>query len=409
MSVHYRRLLRFAAAGCALLLVASPLAGGAAEAATGSGNSSTTQTADQMATLWDGFRTAQLKATTLQGQIKADTAKRNQLQGQIKADTAAIAAAEARRAADVAQLGATDQELAGLEAGIGDTTAKLAAARAQIQSRAVELYKQGPASYLGFLLNAKSFEDFLSRVRYVGGVASSDRTQLAALGELSTDLGTQKGDAPKRRAAIAAAKAAVEAETVRITNLRSGLTRASADLAATLSQDQVLLSQVEADKATYLQAMATLAGESSSITTMLRNRQIDQSYTWGGKRVAWPVKGPISSPFGPRINPIFYTPEFHTGIDIAVDYGLPVKAAAAGQVVSAGLMEGYGNVVILDHGGALATLYAHMSSLAVHQGDKVSAGQTLGAVGCTGLCTGPHVHFETRIGGTPVQPINLLP
>ena len=409
MSVHYRRLLRFAAACCALLLVGSPLAGGGAEAATGSGSSSTNQTADQMATLWDGFRTAQLKATTLRGQIKADTAKRNQLQAQIKTDTAAITAAEARRAADVAQLGATDQELAGLQAGIGDTTAKLAAARAQIQARAVELYKQGPSSYLAFLLNAKSFDDFLSRVRYVGGVASSDRAQLAALGQLNTDLGTQKGDATNRRAALAAAKAAVEAETARITSLRSGLTKASADLAATLSQDQVLLSQVEADKATYLQAMATLAGESSSITTMLRNRQIDESYTWGGKKVGWPVKGPISSPFGPRINPIFNTPEFHTGIDIAVDYGLPIKAAAAGQVVSAGLMEGYGNVVILDHGGALATLYAHMSSIAVHQGEKVSSGQTLGAVGCTGLCTGPHVHFETRIGGTPVQPTNLLP
>jgi len=170
-----------------------------------------------------------------------------------------------------------------------------------------------------------------------------------------------------------------------------------------------LLSDVEAEKATYLQAMAKLAGESSSITTMLRARQISQSFAWVNKKVPWPVTGPISSPFGPRINPIFGTPEFHTGLDIAVNYGVPVRAAEAGQVVSASLMEGYGNVVIIDHGGALATLYAHLSSMSVRQGQTVSKGQKIGAIGCTGLCTGPHLHFETRVGGVPVQPLNLLP
>ena len=92
-----------------------------------------------------------------------------------------------------------------------------------------------------------------------------------------------------------------------------------------------------------------------------------------------------------------------------MNYGVPVEAAAEGQVVSAGLMEGYGNVVIIDHGGALATLYAHLSSMSVRQGQTVSKGQRIGAIGCTGLCTGPHLHFETRIGGVPVQPLNLLP
>ena len=166
---------------------------------------------------------------------------------------------------------------------------------------------------------------------------------------------------------------------------------------------------MEAEKATYLAAMAKLAGESSSITGVLRARQINQSFAWASRKVLWAVTGPISSPFGPRTNPIFGTPEFHTGLDIAVDYGIPVKAAEAGQVVSSGLMAGYGNVVIIDHGGALATLYAHMSSLSVRQGQTVTRGQTVGAIGCTGLCTGPHLHFETRIGGVPVQPLNLLP
>src|SRR6266851_238524 len=429
MSVHLSRLLRLGAAGCALLLL-GPAQGQAAgrSAATGGAAPPTVtgtgpQTADQMAALWDQFRTAQLKATQLsaqaaqlKSQIAAETAKRAQLQSQIAAYNTQIKEAEARRAADAEQLSATDQQLVGLESSIGDTTSKAADLKSQVQARTINMYKQGPASYLGMLLSAHSFRDFLSRLHFVGNVVGTDRSKLTALNQLNTQLGQQKGEATLRRADIAASKAAVEADTVKITGLRANVTQASQALAAAVAEDQMavaevqrLLKEVEAQKATYVQAMATLAGESSSITTMLRARQISQSFAWGGRKVLWPVTGPISSPFGPRTNPIFDTPEFHTGIDVAVDYGLPVKAAEAGQVVSAGLMEGYGNVVIIDHGGALATLYAHMSSLSVRQGQAVTRGQQIGAIGCTGLCTGPHLHFETRIGGTPVQPLNMLP
>jgi murein DD-endopeptidase MepM/ murein hydrolase activator NlpD len=362
-----------------------------------------------MSQLWDGFRTAQLKATMLQGQIAAETAKRTQLQGQIAAYTSQIAQAEARRAADVTQLGVMDGKLASLEAGIADTTAKADGMKHQVQARTIELYKQGPSSYLGMLVAAHSFRDFVSRLRFVGDIVGTDRGKLTALDQLNAQLAQQRAEAQQRRAEIAAAKAAVEAESAKIAAFRGGVTQASQSLAATVADDQTLLKGVEAQKATYLQAMAELAGESSSITTMLRARQFNQSFTWVNQRIPWPIKGPISSPFGPRINPIFGTPEFHTGIDIAVNYGLPVQVVEAGTVVSAGLMGGYGNVVIIDHGGALATLYAHLSSMAVRGGQAVAKGQRIGAIGCTGLCTGPHLHFETRIGGVPLQPLNLLP
>jgi murein DD-endopeptidase MepM/ murein hydrolase activator NlpD len=407
MTDHFRHLLSMVALACVLVFTGVEPAGQASSlpAATGGGP----QSADQMSQLWDQFRTAQLKATQLQGQIAAETAKRTQLQGQIAAYTSQITQAEARRAADVAQLNLTDQSLLSLEASIGDTTGKATDMKSQVQARTIDMYKQGPSTYLGLLLSAHSFRDFLSRVTFIGGVLGADRSKLTALDQLNTQLGRQRAEAQKRRAEIAAAKTAVDAETARITSLRAGVSQASQSLAAAVADDQALLSDVEAEKATYLQAMAKLAGESSSITSMLRARQINQSFAWANKRIPWPVTGPISSPFGPRINPIFGTPEFHTGLDIAVDYGVPVQAAEAGQVVSASLMEGYGNVVIIDHGGALSTLYAHLSSISVRQGQTVSKGQKIGAIGCTGLCTGPHLHFETRIGGVPVQPLNLLP
>jgi murein DD-endopeptidase MepM/ murein hydrolase activator NlpD len=406
-----------------VLLFASVAPAGQGRSFPTAGGGGGPQTADQMAKLWDQFRTAQLKASQLSGkvtqlnaQIATETAKRAQLQGQIAAYTNQIKQAEARRASDVAQLDLTDQQLGALEAGIGDTTGKAADMKSQVQARTIDMYKQGPSTYLGMLLSAHSFRDFLSRLHFIGDVVGTDRAKLTALDQLNAQLGQQKGQAQQSRAEIAAAKAAVEAETAKIGALRVGVTQASQTLAAAVADDQAavaeeqgLLKDVEAEKATYLAAMAKLAGESSSITGMLRGRQINQSFAWAGKKVLWAVTGPISSPFGPRINPIFGTPEFHTGLDIAVDYGIPVKAAEAGQVVSSGLMEGYGNVVIIDHGGALATLYAHMSSLSVRQGQTVSRGQQIGAIGCTGLCTGPHLHFETRIGGVPVQPLNMLP
>jgi len=309
----------------------------------------------------------------------------------------------------VGQLGVTDAELASLEAGIAVTTGKANDTKSQVEARTVTIYKEGPASYLAMLLSAGSFRDFLSRLAFVGQVVGSDRAKLTSLDRLNADLAQEKAQAAQRRAEIAAQKAAVEAEGARITGLRRGVSDASQALAGEVANQQVLLAQVEADKAAYLAAMATLAGESSSITTLLRARQVDQAYGWTGKRVPWPVVGPISSPFGPRINPIFNTPEFHTGLDIAVGYGTPILATEAGQVIFAGVMQGYGNVLIVDHGGALATLYAHMASVSVRQGQRVARGQQIGLVGCTGLCTGPHLHFETRVGGTPVQPLSLLP
>ena len=108
------------------------------------------------------------------------------------------------------------------------------------------------------------------------------------------------------------------------------------------------------------------------------------------------------------MHPIFHEVRMHTGIDIGAGYGSPVRAAAAGTVVVAGYVSGYGTAIVIDHGGGLATLYGHLSRLGVHVGSRVSGGQTIGAVGTTGNSTGPHLHFEVRVNGTPVDPMPYL-
>jgi murein DD-endopeptidase MepM/ murein hydrolase activator NlpD len=110
----------------------------------------------------------------------------------------------------------------------------------------------------------------------------------------------------------------------------------------------------------------------------------------------------VTSPFGPRWG------SFHQGIDIGVPSGTPIAAAAAGTVIYCGWESGYGNLVVIDHGGSLATAYGHQSSIAVSCGQHVEQGQTIGYVGCTGHCFGPHLHFEVRINGSPVDPLGYL-
>ena len=121
-----------------------------------------------------------------------------------------------------------------------------------------------------------------------------------------------------------------------------------------------------------------------------------------------PSYGMVTSRFGWRIHPIFRTPEFHTGLDIANRYGTPVRAALGGIVRFAGWMAGYGRLIVIDHGGGLQTSYSHLSAMLVSLGERVLKGQILGQIGSTGWSTGPHLFFEVRRNGVPVDPIPLL-
>jgi murein DD-endopeptidase MepM/ murein hydrolase activator NlpD len=160
------------------------------------------------------------------------------------------------------------------------------------------------------------------------------------------------------------------------------------------------LSSVQESKAEYLHEVAGILASNAQVSATI---QASGSYdsTPSASGLIWPVNGPVVSGFGMRWG------RMHTGIDIAVPYGTPIHAAASGTVIYSGWMGGYGNFVIVDHGGGMATAYAHQSSIAVG-GGSVSQGQVIGYVGCTGHCFGPHLHFEVRINGSPVDPMGYL-
>ncbi|MGH8959109.1 MAG: M23 family metallopeptidase, partial [Acidimicrobiia bacterium] len=124
--------------------------------------------------------------------------------------------------------------------------------------------------------------------------------------------------------------------------------------------------------------------------------------------LSWPLNARVDSPFGYRVHPILGVRKLHTGIDLSAASGTPIVAAATGRVILAETYGGYGRAVVIDHGGGITTLYAHQSKMAVSVGETIDRGQVVGYVGCSGSCTGPHLHFEVRKNGVPVDPLGYL-
>src|SRR5947208_1468670 len=167
--------------------------------------------------------------------------------------------------------------------------------------------------------------------------------------------------------------------------------RQKGQLTSTREQEKVLIAEADA-----------LAAEDARIRGQLAAAQAAGDTTPSSSGLIWPVNGPVTSPFGYRWG------RLHAGIDIGVPIGTPIHAAAAGSVAIAGWVSGYGNYSCIDHGGGLATCYAHQSSIGVSIGQHVEQGQVIGLTGCTGHCLGPHLHFEVRVNGVPVDPLGYL-
>ncbi|MDQ1443905.1 MAG: hypothetical protein QOI20_369, partial [Acidimicrobiaceae bacterium] len=176
------------------------------------------------------------------------------------------------------------------------------------------------------------------------------------------------------------------------------------------AQEQSLLTEIRDRKSEFEEQIGALQAESSAISQLLQGIQVGQiALPPGNGRLASPIPGAhVTSTFGPRMHPIFHEVRMHTGVDFGAGSGTPIHAAGDGIVVYAGPRGGYGNATVIDHGSSLATLYGHQSAVYVTVGQRVSRGQVIGAVGCTGFCTGPHLHFEVRVNGSPVDPLPYL-
>ncbi|HVM14572.1 MAG TPA: peptidoglycan DD-metalloendopeptidase family protein [Egibacteraceae bacterium] len=221
---------------------------------------------------------------------------------------------------------------------------------------------------------------------------------------LAERLVTQQAIVRELQKRTAAAKAEAVSRRRAVQRLTTEQTQLVAEIRTDRARRQRLLRQLKKEQAKYTKRAQALQAESDALLQELgKYRYVGGAP--GSKDLLWPTDGALTSGFGYRTHPIFKTRRMHAGIDIPAPTGQPIFAAADGVVSSAGVRGGYGNVVVIDHGEGLSTVYAHQSRMTVSTGEDVDAGDVIGHVGSTGWSTGPHLHFEVRLGGTPVDPM----
>lgn len=300
------------------------------------------------------------------------------------------------------QISETEFRLNQAEKELKDFEAKLAKAEADYENvrtgtvaRLQYLQRQQGSEGWAVLLQSQNFNEFLDRQYQLKRVYASDRQVLA--------------DLKAQAEAIQKQKAAVETKRNQVALLRQQLLSQKQQYEAEASEEKQLISRLKDRRGALEAAEAQLARDSEQIAGLIRQKiAASTGVIRGTGRFVFPANANISSGFGNRVHPILGYSRFHAGVDFSASYGSTIRAADSGRVIFSGWYGGYGQAVIIDHGGGLSTLYAHSSRLLVSEGQAVQQGQPIAAVGSTGLSTGPHLHFEVRQNGNPVNPAGYL-
>ena len=274
-----------------------------------------------------------------------------------------------------------------------------------LRARLVAIYETSRPDALTVILNSNGFDDMLNRYEYLSRIQSQD----SSIAERVRNLRDQTKETVVR---VRAARDEIAAKKAELERTAAELAARQSDLAAARQQDQQALSQVQdtqqrlegdlSDIQGQIQAQLQAAQAASSAPAAPPAGPVQGESSSG---FIWPVSGPITSPFcEPRP-----WEACHPGIDIGVPTGTPIQAVADGTVSIAGPEGGYGNYTCIDHGGGLSSCYGHQETISVSVGQQVSQGQVIGLSDCTGLCFGPHLHFEVRVNGQVVDPMGYLP
>ena len=278
------------------------------------------------------------------------------------------------------------------------TEEHLAGRRQALGGRLRDIYKYGRTGYADVLLGADDFVAFATRWHLISTIVHADT---AAIDAHAAAVARYR----RLQAALARDQAYLRTLTIQ-TEARQH------EITATEHAKREMLERVQVERAAYERVVRELEKNSKDLEAMIQKEQVaPRRPAAAAARAAfsflWPARGIFTSGFGMRHHPLFGIWHLHTGVDIAATWGIPVLAAAEGRVLYAGWFGGYGKIVVIDHGGGLSTLYGHLSSLLVVAGDEVRRGQPVGRVGSTGYSTGPHLHFEVRVNGRPVDPVRL--
>jgi murein DD-endopeptidase MepM/ murein hydrolase activator NlpD len=310
----------------------------------------------------------------------------NQLQSALQTLNSQVDAESARAAAAHQAVAAAQTAESQAKARVAVTEQRMTEIRGAVVDRAVVAYVR-PKDDLA-LETTLTPSDVSRRDAFLAQVLGRDEDLLDQLRSAREDLGIEQARAARAKAVAQARRRQVDAKLHALHQARADKARVAVAVAARIHDYEA-------------EAAAQAAQESSLNALILSESGFDGSSSSSG--FAWPLRGRVTSGFGYRWG------RLHAGIDIAAPTGTPIHASKAGRVIFAGTMNGYGNVVIIDHGGGFSTLYAHQSRLGSSRGQVVSQGQVIGYVGSTGHSTGPHCHFEVRVNGSARNPRPYLP
>ena len=365
----------------------------------------------------------------LDDQAQALQSKADQARAREEALRAEIATVSERIQALEAEVGDVSSRLAALEEDLALHQQKLEAVKAlyrlqserleylrgqytvaqmRLADRLVAIYEGEDPSTLDIVLEAESFSDVLDQIDYLDSIAAQDRRVVQHVTGARDHMRQLKQRTGKTRDRVAAVTRVVEIRTQQqraayeqLLISRKGLAQARSAKREARDEAHEAAENYEGKAEELLKVSAQLAARINAAQQSGPSYSSTGDGTVSASGMVWPVGGPVVSGFGWRWG------RMHEGIDIAAGYGTPIQASASGNVIYAGWMGGYGNLIIIDHGNGVATAYAHQSSFVVG-GGAVSQGQTIGYVGCTGHCFGAHLHFEVRVNGSAVDPLGYL-
>ena len=289
-------------------------------------------------------------------------------------------------------------QLQQMEKDLVASVAEFNKANADMRRRIRQVYKNQRTGMFQLILTAKDLNSLLDVVYFEKIILKKDYAKIMAVKAKSQRIAAMKKDIEAKKIALAQS---IEQINSQKQNIRSAI-----------ALNQSMINKYKTDRKTYEKAERELARQSANIQSMIARNRGSSNVKITSSAFMKPIGGRITSPFGWRTHPIFNSRTFHSGVDIAGPNRGSIRASNSGKVIYSGWYGGYGKVVILDHGvingKPTTTLYAHMSSIKVGQGQFVNKGDVVGYEGTTGYSTGPHVHFEVRINGKPNNPLNYI-
>jgi murein DD-endopeptidase MepM/ murein hydrolase activator NlpD len=371
-----------------------------------------------------------------------DAAKKQQIDSQISTLQGKLAAQKRREQALRNQVADFTSRIRTLEGKVGDVSVKLSTMEADLalhqrrlnalnelfrvqtkkfvflkeqyaqsikvlNTRLVDIYESDETSTIDVFLGSSSVQDALDKVQYLNEIGDQDRRIARQVADAKAQIKIQRSRTKKLRGTVQSETAVISARTAQTREVRNELVVAKNGLSSTKHQRLQDISKLSAEQQAEVGEIDALQVSSAAIAARIQAAQASRpsgspSSTPSSAGLIWPVSAPVTSPFGWRWG------RMHEGIDLGAPEGTPIRAAASGTVIYCGWESGYGNLTVIDHGGNLATAYGHQSSIAVTCGQQVAQGDVIGYVGSTGHSTGPHLHFEVRINGSPVDPLGYL-